>query len=85
MQSQACRRFGPDGRSLPERFYWRYTDHKCKPESRGTHGWPVDLLSGQYRMGLRAYISIFQDAGLLVLCSGDYVPNPLGHKGPTGI
>eukprot|EP00969_Alexandrium_andersonii_P229337 10128245-Alexandrium_andersonii.AAC.1 len=62
MQSQACRRLGPDGRSLPENFYWRYTDYKCKPESRGTHGWPVDLLSGQYQMGLHAYIIILQDA-----------------------
>eukprot|EP00969_Alexandrium_andersonii_P142000 6277868-Alexandrium_andersonii.AAC.1 len=26
MEAQACRRLGPEGRSLPELFYWRYTD-----------------------------------------------------------
>eukprot|EP00969_Alexandrium_andersonii_P350430 15433225-Alexandrium_andersonii.AAC.1 len=62
MESQACRRLGPDGRSLPEHFDWQYCDYKCKPENRGAHGWPVELLSGQHMIGLHAYISILQEA-----------------------
>eukprot|EP00969_Alexandrium_andersonii_P021958 961084-Alexandrium_andersonii.AAC.1 len=52
LQSQACRRLGPEGRSFPEHFYWRYCDYKCKAENRGLHGWPVELLSGEYTMAL---------------------------------
>eukprot|EP00969_Alexandrium_andersonii_P137845 6096091-Alexandrium_andersonii.AAC.1 len=46
MQTQACRRLGPQGRSFPEHFYWRYTDFKCRAENRPVQGWPVQLLSG---------------------------------------
>eukprot|EP00969_Alexandrium_andersonii_P175601 7764965-Alexandrium_andersonii.AAC.1 len=56
METQACRRLGPGGRSLPEHFYWRYCDWSCKPENRGTTGWPAQLL--QQQIGLRACISI---------------------------
>eukprot|EP00969_Alexandrium_andersonii_P304538 13461746-Alexandrium_andersonii.AAC.1 len=41
VEIQACRRLGPKGRSLPEHFYWRHCDWSCKPENRGTTGWPV--------------------------------------------
>eukprot|EP00969_Alexandrium_andersonii_P071839 3170934-Alexandrium_andersonii.AAC.1 len=41
----SCKRLGPEGRSLPEHVFWRYTDEKCKPERRPAQGWAVQRLT----------------------------------------